>query len=303
MIKIAYATEYTFKLPPNHRFPINKYRMIYENLLASGRFTIDNFFVPDAMYADAVRLSHDSNYISMLNKQTLPELAQKRIGFPMNKQLIKREELISAGTIQGALYALENGVSFNVAGGTHHAHAAHGEAFCIYNDIAVAANYLLYHNLVNKILVIDLDVHQGNGTADMFKNDARVFTFSIHAQKAYPLRKSISDLDVPLSGNVNDEEYVELVQKYVTELIEKQKPDFVFYQCGVDVLETDQLGGLQLSMEGCRQRDQIVFKTLYEKGVPVNASAGGGYSKDIEKIVQAHCNTYFVAYDIYKLIC
>jgi acetoin utilization deacetylase AcuC-like enzyme len=194
---------------------------------------------------------------------------------------------------------MENGVAFNVAGGTHHAGSGWCEGFCLLNDQAIAANYLLYRKLASKILIIDLDVHQGNGTAEIFYNTPEVFTLSIHAEKNFPFRKEKSDLDVGLEMGINDEAYLSLLDKVLPKAFHDFEPDFVFYLSGVDVLATDKLGHLNLSKEGCKSRDRKVFELCKANNVPVQVSMGGGYSTRIQDIVDAHCNTYRVASDMY----
>jgi acetoin utilization deacetylase AcuC-like enzyme len=190
-------------------------------------------------------------------------------------------------------------VAFNVAGGTHHAGSNWGEGFCMLNDQGIAANCLLNNNLAHSILIIDLDVHQGNGTAQIFENEHRVFTFSMHGANNFPARKELSDLDLPLPDGISDDEYLGLLEKTLPELIKRQKPDFLFYLSGVDVLETDKLGKLALSKEGCKQRDRFVFEQALRHNIPVQVSMGGGYSPQIKDIVEAHCNTYRVANELY----
>jgi acetoin utilization deacetylase AcuC-like enzyme len=197
------------------------------------------------------------------------------------------------------LYAKEYGIAFNVAGGTHHAGTNWGEGFCLLNDQAIAANYLLNQNVASSILIIDLDVHQGNGTAQIFADNPNLFTFSMHAEKNFPFRKEISDLDIGLNNGVEDTEYLEILSNTLPQLFDRVKPDFVFYLAGVDVLATDKLGHLNLTKQGCKERDRLVFQLCKEKGIPVQVSMGGGYSHKISDIVEAHCNTFKVAIGIY----
>jgi acetoin utilization deacetylase AcuC-like enzyme len=187
----------------------------------------------------------------------------------------------------------------NIAGGTHHAYRHRGEAFCMLNDQAIGAYYLLENNLAKQILIVDLDVHQGNGTADIFQDDSRVFTFSMHGKNNYPFKKEVSDLDIPLQDKTNDNVYLKTLKDKLPKLIDKVKPDFVFYLSGVDILETDKLGKLGCSIEGCKERDRYVLQMLFDKGIPTEVSMGGGYSKDIKIIIEAHANTFRLAQDIY----
>ena len=223
----------------------------------------------------------------------------RKIGFPISQQLVEREFIIAGGTIEGALKSLESGISFNIAGGTHHAHSSHGEAFCMLNDQAIAARYLLDHQHAKKVLIIDLDVHQGNGTAEIFKKEERVFTFSMHGKKNYPFKKENSDWDIALEDQTGDEVYLNLLNDTLPRLFGRVDPDFVFYLSGVDVVDTDRLGRLGLSIEGCKKRDEQVLKFCQKRSLPVQCSMGGGYSKDIKLIIEAHANTYRVAQQIF----
>ena len=203
------------------------------------------------------------------------------------------------GTLQCVHYALQYGVAMNIAGGTHHAFTNKGEGFCLLNDIAIAANYLLDNKLAKQILVVDLDVHQGNGTAEIFKNEPRVFTFSMHGANNYPLLKESSDLDIGLPDYTEDKFYLKTLQSNLSNLLDQQQPDFIFFQSGVDVLATDKLGRLSLTREGCKSRDRIVLQTAKDNQIPLVASMGGGYSSDFKDIIEAHANTYRVAQEIF----
>lgn len=291
---------YHHPLPEGHRFPMDKYTRILETLIQEGTFTQRNFFEPKITGDQFISLAHSDEYIQKLKNRKLTATEERRIGFALNNGLLKREELICTGTTQGAMLALENGVSFNVAGGTHHAHRDFGEGYCVYNDIAVAAKYLLHSNEVKQILVVDLDVHQGNGTASIFADDDRVFTFSMHCENNFPLRKAKSDLDIPLDHHTSDSEYLTILNDQLPKLINQVKPDFIFFQSGVDILTNDQLGHLNVTKEGCAERDRIVLETAYKHRIPVNASMGGGYATDLNDIVDAHCNTYRIAKEIFE---
>jgi acetoin utilization deacetylase AcuC-like enzyme len=210
--------------------------------------------------------------------------------------------MIIQGTIDCSYYAFENGVAMNVAGGTHHAFSNKGEGFCLLNDFAVAANYLLHKRLAKQILIIDLDVHQGNGTAKIFEHEPRVFTFSIHGKNNYPFHKEKSDWDIELPDGIMDVEYLNIVYQSLPQLIEKVQPDFAFYLSGVDILSTDKFGKLKVSINGCRQRDEAVFRILRKHHIPCVVAMGGGYSPQVKTIVEAHCNTFRVAKEVYELI-
>jgi acetoin utilization deacetylase AcuC-like enzyme len=245
--------------------------------------------------------THTAGYLRKLKEQELSAQEQRRIGFPQSPELTLRELIITQGTIECCHYALENGVALNVAGGTHHAFSDHGEGFCLLNDFAVAANYLLQRKLAGKILIVDLDVHQGNGTAKIFEKEPRVFTFSMHGKNNYPFHKEKSDLDIELPDGITDKEYLGILQSVLPECLEKEAPDFVFFLAGVDILETDKFGKLRVTMQGCRQRDEIVFQLLRQKNIPCVVAMGGGYSPQVKTIVEAHCNTFALAKSIYDL--
>ena len=299
MLKIAYDPIYAHPLPPGHRFPMLKYELIPAQLLHEGIIAPENIFSPQAVDEATILLTHDADYWQQLRDLTLPAKEQRRIGFPLSAQLVEREVRIAQGTIDGCRYAFKYGVAFNVAGGTHHAGTNWGEGFCLLNDQAIGANYLLANNLTKSILIVDLDVHQGNGTAQIFENEPRVFTFSMHGDKNFPFRKEQSDLDIPLPDGIDDEEYLALLKDTLPGLINTHQPDFVFYLAGVDILESDKLGKLSLSKEACKERDRFVFEQCRSRGIPVQVSMGGGYSPQIKDIVEAHCNTYRVANDLY----
>lgn len=299
MIKIAWHPLYAHPLPEGHRFPMLKYELIPEQLLHEGTITQQNLFNPEPVSEDIILLTHEKTYWEQLRDLTLSAKDQRRIGFPLNAQLLERELRITQGTIDAAHFAMGNGIAFNVAGGTHHAGSNWGEGFCLLNDQAITANYLLNKKLAKRILIIDLDVHQGNGTAEIFQNEPRVFTFSMHGDKNFPFRKEISSLDVPLNDGVQDEEYLSSLNVNLKKAFERAKPDFVFYLSGVDVLATDKLGKLALSKAACKERDRIVLQACKDKNIPVQVSMGGGYSVDIRDIVDAHCNTYRLAFDLF----
>lgn len=298
-MKIAFDPIYAHPLPEGHRFPMLKYELIPEQLLHEGTITSSQFFKPKCCADEIVLLTHDPVYIRKLKEQTLSESEQRRIGFPQSPELVTREWMIIQGTIDCALYSLQHGVALNVAGGTHHAFADRGEGFCLLNDFAITANYLLQQKKVNRILIIDLDVHQGNGTAKIFENNPAVFTFSMHGAHNYPFHKEVSDLDVPLPDGIKDDEYLSLLSAHLVHLLETFRPDMALYLSGVDILDTDKFGKLKVSMQGCHQRDEFVFTELYKRNIPCTVAMGGGYSPDIRHIVEAHCNTYRLAARIY----
>ncbi len=299
MLKIAYAPIYNYQLPEKHRFPMAKYELLPEQLLYEGTVREENFFAPEALDENTIVLTHDPEYWDRLKQQQLSRKEIRAIGFPMSEQLVARGRHIAQGTIQCARFALQHGVAMNIAGGTHHSFTYKGEGFCLLNDIAIAANDLLRRGLVHKILVVDLDVHQGNGTAQIFREEKRVFTFSMHGAKNYPLRKERSDLDLPLPDKTEDSTYLAQLRDTLPRLMDEVQPDFVFYLSGVDVLASDKLGRLSLSLAGCKERDRVVLETCRRNEVPVAVSMGGGYSERIAQIVEAHANTYRIAQEVF----
>ncbi len=299
MLKIAFSPIYRYELPEGHRFPMIKYDLLPEQLLYEGSIREDNFFYPDPIEEGWILRTHTEDYWAQLKRLELPARQIRRIGFPMTDQLIQRSRVIAQGTIDCCLYALKYGVSLNVAGGTHHAYADHGEGFCLLNDFAIAANYLLDQGVVQQILVVDLDVHQGNGTAKLFEHEPRVFTFSMHGAANYPLHKEKSDLDIGLPDLIDDQPYLKILKDHLPQLIEMVEPDIVFYLSGVDVLRTDKLGRLGLSLQGCKERDRYVFETCKAYGLSVAVSMGGGYSPQIRHIIDAHANTYRMAIEVF----
>ncbi len=299
MLKIAFDPIYAYPLPAGHRFPMLKYELIPAQLLHEGVIETDNLFSPGLLSEEIILWTHEQHYWEQLRDLSLPASAQRRTGFPFSAQLIEREVRIARGTIDACHFAFQNNIAFNVAGGTHHASSNWGEGFCLLNDQAIAANYLLNNNLVKSILIIDLDVHQGNGTAQIFQNNPKVFTFSMHGANNFPFRKEKSDLDIALPDGAGDVEYLQLLKSTLPGLIASQKPDFIFYLAGVDVLASDKLGKMSLTKNACRERDLFVFQQCKENDIPVQVSMGGGYSPDIKDIVEAHCNTFKIANELF----
>lgn len=300
MIFIAYHPCYELKLPKGHRFPMDKYPLIRKQLTYEGIFSNENFFSPNKLDLKIIQKVHDKNYIQKLLNLSLSKSEIRKIGFPFNNELIKREITIAGGTVECAVKALSNGVSLNIAGGTHHAFSNRAEAFCLLNDQAIAAQYLINKFKIKKILIIDLDVHQGNGTAEIFKKNKKVFTFSMHGKKNYPFIKAKSDLDIELSDGTEDKQYLDILNTELDTIFAGIKPDFVFYLSGVDILKTDKLGRLNITIEGCKMRDEIVFKKCFENQIPVQCSMGGGYSADLKIILNAHSNTFRIASKIFN---
>ncbi|WP_420150039.1 histone deacetylase [Spirosoma sp.] len=299
MLQIAFSPVYRLRLPEGHRFPMLKYELIYEQLLYEGTCTEANFFAPAPVDDHWVLGVHTPHYVHLLKTGNVDPKMMRRIGFPLTPELIEREWIITQGTIDCTKIAQREGVAMNIAGGTHHAYPDRGEGFCLLNDVGVAAHFLLETNQVKQILVIDLDVHQGNGTAVMFQHEPRVFTFSMHGKDNYPLKKEKSDLDIELATGTADELYLNTLNDTLPALIRRVQPDFLFYVSGVDILESDRLGKLSVSRDGCQQRDTFVFEQAVTNGLPIVVSMGGGYSPRLADIVEAHCNTFRVASSLF----
>ena len=298
MLKVAWSPEYVLPLPPGHRFPMSKYEMLPQQLLYEGTLREENFFKPEHATENWITLTHESEYWHRLQNLLLTDREMRRVGFPLTRELVQREITIAHGTMLCAEFALQHGVAMNIAGGTHHAFTNKGEGFCLLNDIAMASNYLLAKNLVKKILVVDLDVHQGNGTAQIFRDDPHVFTFSMHGANNYPLQKETSNLDIGLPDFTNDEFYLSTLEVNLKNLIQQVEPEFIFYQSGVDILNTDKLGKLGVSKAGCKTRDKIVLASAKQNRIPIVASMGGGYSEFLD-VIDAHANTYRIAQEIF----
>lgn len=299
MLKIAFHPIYKHPLPEGHRFPMEKYDLLPKQLLYEGTCTEANFFEPEIPSDEFILKAHDKQYVKDLYNLNIEPRAARKIGFPLSDVLVKRERMITDGTIKACDFALQNGIAMNIAGGTHHSYSNRGEAFCMLNDQAVGAHYLLSKAEINKILIVDLDVHQGNGTAEIFQDDDRVFTFSMHGKSNYPFKKETSDLDIALPNDCSDEMYLKKLKNTLPKLLDEVQTDFIFYLCGVDILATDKLGKLGCTKEGCKERDRYVLQTCFENNIPVECSMGGGYSKDIKIIIDAHANTFRLAQHIF----
>ena len=314
MLKIAFSPIFKLELPEGHRFPMLKYELIPEQLLYEGTATNDNFFAPKPLSEDIILATHTLPYFDKMKHLTLSPKEMRRIGFPLTQVLFDRCLTIAGGTVEATHYAMKHGIAMNIAGGTHHAFTDRGEGFCLLNDHAMAANYLIDNNLAKSILIVDLDVHQGNGTAEIFsksKNkwskstqnpkytEGGVFTFSMHGANNYPLHKEQSDLDIGLPDGVEDAFYLKTLRENLPRLMDEVQPDFVFYNAGVDVLATDKLGKLNLTMHGCGERDKFVFELCKIKNVPLEVSMGGGYSARVATIVAAHAQTFRLAQEVF----
>lgn len=276
-----------------------KYELLPEQLCYEGTTERSQFFAPEPIELALVMAVHEEAYVQRLLNLGLSKQEIRRIGFPLSAALVERELRIANGTVMACHHAIKDDIAFNIAGGTHHAFRDAGEGFCLLNDQAIAAQYLLDQGLARQILIVDLDVHQGNGTAAIFQNEKRVFTFSMHGKDNFPLHKEKSDWDVALPNGCDDDCYLMILEKSLETLLEELKPDFLFYQAGVDVLATDKLGKLKLSLAGCKNRDRLVLTAAFQRKLPLVVCMGGGYSEKISDIIEAHANTYRLAKEIY----
>jgi len=299
MLKIALSPIFAHPLPEGHRFPMEKYSLLPEQLLFEGTVTESNFFIPQPLDDELILTTHENSYLTRLKNLELSKAEIRAIGFPLSMPLIEREICIAGGSVQAARYAKEFGIGMNVAGGTHHAFSNRGEGFCILNDLAITANYLLKYKIARKVLILDLDVHQGNGTATLFCDNPLVFTCSMHGEKNYPHRKESSDLDIGLADGTDDATYMSILDLNLKRVMDLEQPDFILYQSGVDVLETDQLGRLSLTLAGVHARDRLVLSTAKAQGIPIMCCMGGGYSKRIRDIVDAHAQVFRLAQDLF----
>ena len=280
------------KLPENHRFPMEKYELIPQQLLHEGLVEKESFFSPNVAKDFWIEKAHDKEYISKLNHLTLSKSEIRKTGFPLSKELVNREYIITQGTLDCVDFAIKYGASANIAGGTHHAFRNRGEGFCLFNDVAIGSYYALEKYQMQSILVLDLDVHQGNGTASILKDNDKVFTFSMHGEKNYPFHKENSNLDIPVKDGINGKEYLKKLKENLDFLSEELSPDIIFYISGVDILDTDKLGRLAVKREDCKKRDEMVFEFSKKCKAPIVTVMGGGYSEKIYDIVEAHCNTF-----------
>ena len=277
--------DYFAKIGDDHKFPINKFGELAKFLKKEK--IVNKFHTPYPCSNETLMRAHSENYIKDVKNKTLDIRIIKKIGFPLVDSVIQRSLVATGGTVLASKLAKDNRLACNTAGGSHHANYYEGAGYCVFNDVAVAAHYLLDRSLVEKILIIDLDVHQGNGNSDIFKDNRNVFTFSMHSKSNYPAIKSVSDLDVELEDNIEDKKYIKLLKFYLNQLNE-EKFDYVFYIAGVDIHFNDRLGKLKISDEGIKQRDEIVTENFFSKGVPLCGVLGGGYNKDFNKLVELH---------------
>ena len=284
-LSVVNHEDYFAKIGDDHKFPINKFGELANYLLKKK--IVKKFHKPYACSDETLKRAHSETYIKNVKNKTLDENTVKKIGFPLVDSVVQRSLVATGGTVLASKLAITNGIACNTAGGSHHANYEGGAGYCVFNDVAVAAQYLLDRGLAGKILIVDLDVHQGNGSADIFQDNRNVFTFSMHSKSNYPAKKSISDLDVELEDNLEDKQYIKTLKFYLNELNEENF-DYVFYIAGVDIHHNDRLGKLKISDEGVKTRDEIVTENFFSKGIPLCGVLGGGYNKDSKKLVELH---------------
>lgn len=291
-MRCAYHPDYFVALPAAHPFPMAKYPLLLERLLVEGLVAPAELIEPGLASLDDLQLVHSGEYLARLAAGTLDAAAVRRIGVPWSPALWRRSRLAVQGTLQAARAALDDGLAANLAGGTHHAFAGHGEGFCVLNDVAVATRVLQRDRRLRRVLVVDLDVHQGNGTAAIFESDSDVFTFSMHGERNYPARKMRSSLDVPLADGTGDEEYLDLLATHLSGILGRFVPDLVFYLAGVDPVRGDRYGRLALSEDGLRRREKQVLETFGKRGLPVVITIAGGYASTPARTAELHAHVF-----------
>ena len=284
-LSVVNHEDYFAKIGDDHKFPINKFGELADYLIKKK--IVKKFYKPYPCSDETLKRAHSENYIKNIKNKTLDEIGVKKIGFPLVDSVVQRSLVATGGTVLASKLAINNGVACNTAGGSHHANYDGGAGYCVFNDVAVASKYLLNKRLVGKVLILDLDVHQGNGNSEIFKDNRNVFTFSMHSKSNYPAKKSISDCDVELENNMEDQEYLKTLKFYLKQLNEKNF-DFVFYIAGVDIHFNDRLGKLKVTDEGIKKRDEIVTENFFSKGIPLCGVLGGGYNKNSNKLVELH---------------
>ncbi|HET7403924.1 MAG TPA: histone deacetylase [Usitatibacter sp.] len=292
---LFYSDVFVLPLPSHHRFPMGKYVRLRERLLASGEFSDRDFRVPEAATDAEITRVHSAGYLERVATGALDAAEQRAIGFPWSQRMVERSRRSSGATLAAAREALACGWSANLAGGTHHAFRDRGEGFCVFNDAAIAARAMQVEAGLQRIAIVDCDVHQGNGTASIFAVDESVFTFSMHGVNNFPFRKETSDLDIELADGTRDDEYLWHLERGLDETLERARPQLVFYLAGADPYEDDRLGRLKLGKQGLLRRDELVLATLAARGIPVAISMAGGYARDIEDSIEIHANTLLAA--------
>ena len=281
--------DYEAQLNDDNKFPIKKFGELAKALIKNK--IVKNFYVPEPCSVETLKEAHTEDYINKIKNKTLDKNEIRKIGFPLVDSVVRRSFIATGGTVLATKLALNYGIACNTAGGSHHATSNEGAGFCVFNDVAVAAKYLTSRGLANKILIIDLDVHQGNGNSEIFKNDNQVFTFSMHSKVNYPAKKSVSDLDIELEENLEDREYINILKNNLNYL-NQEEFDFVFYIAGVDIHYNDRLGKLKISDNGIFERDELVIDNFFSNKIPICGVLGGGYNKDFNKLVELHSSLH-----------
>lgn len=287
-MRVSYCPGYFVELPPRHPFPMGKFPELHRTLLAEGLVRPDEVFEPEPATWESLALVHTTEYLERLQTGSLGRTAERRMGIPWSEALVRRSRLAVQGTLNAARMALEDGVAANLAGGTHHAFAGHGEGFCVLNDVAVAIRVLVGAGEIGRALVVDLDVHQGNGTADIFSQDASAYTFSMHGEKNYPFEKTNSSRDVAVPDQTGDTVYVALLKTQLPEVLTEARPDLALYLAGVDPVAGDRYGRLALTPAGLGARDRLVLQTMRDSGTPVVVLMSGGYAASAEATADLH---------------
>ena len=300
MLPIVHHPAYTAPMPSGHRFPMDKFRLIMQRLLDDGLVRPDEVHRPEPTSQEGLSAVHDPAYVEAVLSQTLPYEVERRIGLPITEAVARRSAAANGGTVLTARLALQHGLACNTAGGSHHAFAEEGSGFCIFNDVAVATHRLREEALVERVLVVDLDVHQGDGTAKMFDNDPLTFTFSMHCRTNFPARKQKSDLDIALEPATGDKAYLEKLRETLPAILDHHRPDLVFYNAGVDPHIEDKLGRLALSDQGIEQRDQVVLQTCLKQAIPVAGVLGGGYATNLDRLAGLHTILHRTACNLFK---
>ena len=281
--------DYEAQLNDDNKFPIKKFGELAKALIKNK--IVKNFYIPEPCSVETLKEAHTEDYINKIKNKTLDKNEIRKIGFPLVDSVVRRSFIATGGTVLATKLALNYGIACNTAGGSHHATSNEGAGFCVFNDVAVAAKYLTTRGLANRILIIDLDVHQGNGNSEIFKNDTQVFTFSMHAKVNYPAKKSVSDLDIELEENLEDREYIDILKNNLKYLNEEEF-DFVFYIAGVDIHYNDRLGKLKISDNGIFERDELVIDNFFSNKIPICGVLGGGYNQDFNKLVELHSSLH-----------
>lgn len=298
-LPLVYHPDFVSPLPPHHRFPMPKFGRVYQMLIRDGVALPYQFHIPAPADPSTLELVHDSGYVHAFCTGSIDARAMRRIGLPWTEALVHRTCAAVGGTIKTAQLALEHGLACSTAGGTHHAHSNFGSGYCIFNDLAVAARTVMSNGSVQRILIVDLDVHQGDGTASIFQNDPAVFTFSVHCGANFPFRKCAGDLDIDLPVGTDNPAYMGALEKHLPKLLATLTPELVLYDAGVDPHIEDRLGKLALTTDGLHARDSYVIRSCLSAGIPIACVIGGGYDRDIDRLARRHCTLHRAADELF----